>query len=347
MKRLSDIAWPVDEPTYRADPALSYSNIAKYEREGRFSALPTLFDKTSSPSLIFGSMVDTLMTGSEEEFRNNFIVVDDPGLSDSLKEITLKLHDLWHDSKFDDIPDDVLADIGKQCNYYANDKYTAYRVRLIKENCKPYFNTLCIAEEKTVVTSEDVEDARRCVQALKTNPFTEFYFRNDDPFSTEIQRFYQLKFKGEYNGVMYRCMADLIVVDNERKTIQPCDLKTSSHNEWEFPKSLQQWRYDIQARLYWRLIKKTVMEDPDFKDYKVLPYKFIVVNRKNCKPMVWDFPLTEASGQLEISTPSGYHIIWRDPYDIGQELNKYLHEEFNYPAGTKSSQDIVNWLRTN
>ena len=139
----------------------------------------------------------------------------------------------------------------------------------------------------------------------------------------------------------------LIIVDNEKKTIQPCDLKTSSHNEWEFPKSFQQWRYDLQARLYWRLIVANAKADPFFKDYKVLPYKFIVVNRKNCKPMVWDFPMTEASGQLEIITPSGYHIIWRDPYDIGKELKKYLDEHPEYPIGTKESQDIVGWLRTN
>ena len=349
MKKLSDIAWPVDEPTYRGDPALSYSTLSKYEREGKFSSLPTLFDKTTTPSLVFGSMVDTLMTDSEQEFQNKFIVVDDPGISDTLKEITLKLFSLsrFNNVKFDDIPDNILAEVGKDSNYYAGDKYTNYRVKLIRENCKPYFNTLCIAEGKTVVTSDDVEDARRCVQALKTNPFTEFYFRTNDPFNDEIQRFYQLKFRGTYNGIDYRCMADLIVVDNVKKTIQPIDLKTSSHNEWEFPKSFQQWRYDIQARLYWRLIKMAVQADPDFKDYKVLPYKFIVINRKNFKPMVWDFPLTEASGQLETITPSGYHIIWRDPYDIGQELHKYLIGEHTYPIGTKDSQDIVNWLRSN
>ena len=349
MKQLSEIAWNVDEPTYRADPALSYSTLSSYERNGRFSSLETLGEQISTPSLIFGSMVDTLITDTEEEFRNRFIVVDDPGISDNLKEITMRLFSMYGSTRmrFEDISDDILAAVGKECDYYAGDKYANYRVKQIKENCKPYYNTLCIAEGKTVVTSEDVEDARRCVSALKTNLYTAFYFADNDPFNDTIQRFYQLKFKGTHEGVAYRCMADLIVVDNEKKTIQPCDLKTSSHNEWEFPKSFQQWAYQLQARLYWRLIVANVKADPFFKDYKVLPYKFIVVNRKNCKPMVWDFPMTEASGQLEIITPSGYHIIWRDPYDIGKELKKYLDEHPEYPIGTKESQDIVNWLRTN
>ena len=245
MKQLNEIAWNVDEPTYRADPALSYSTLSSYERNGKFSSLETLGEQISTPSLTFGSMVDTLITDSEAEFQNRFIIVDDPGISDSLKEIALRLHTMYGNTRlrFEDIPDETLAAVGKECNYYAGDKYANYRVKQIKENCRPYYNTLCIAEGKTVVTQEDVEDARRCVNALKTNPFTKFFFDENDPFNNAVQRFYQLKFKGNHDGVDYRCMADCICVNNEKKTIQPIDLKTSSHNEWEFPKSFQQWRY--------------------------------------------------------------------------------------------------------
>lgn len=208
MKQLSEIAWNVDEPTYRADPALSYSTLASYERNGRFNSLETLGEQIVTPSLTFGSMVDTLITDSEEEFRRKFIVVDDPGISETLKEITMRLYSQYANMKFEDIPDNVLADVGKECNYYAGDKYANYRVKQIRENCKPFFNTLCIAEGKTVVSSTDVEDVRRCVDALKTSPFTEFFFADNDPFDSTIQRFYQLKFIGDHEGVGYRCMAD-------------------------------------------------------------------------------------------------------------------------------------------
>ena len=57
-KSLYDISWKCSEPEYRADPALSYSVLAKYEREG-FENLDTLFDRVESPSLLFGSIVDT------------------------------------------------------------------------------------------------------------------------------------------------------------------------------------------------------------------------------------------------------------------------------------------------
>ena len=32
MKTLDQIAWNVDEPTYRADPALSYSTLSRFSK---------------------------------------------------------------------------------------------------------------------------------------------------------------------------------------------------------------------------------------------------------------------------------------------------------------------------
>ena len=58
-KSLYDISWGVSEDTYRADPALSYSTLAKYEREG-FNNLEHLFDKVETPSLTFGGNPDYL-----------------------------------------------------------------------------------------------------------------------------------------------------------------------------------------------------------------------------------------------------------------------------------------------
>ena len=44
MKSLEDISWKVTEEKYRADEALSYSTLARFDREG-FNNLDKLFDK--------------------------------------------------------------------------------------------------------------------------------------------------------------------------------------------------------------------------------------------------------------------------------------------------------------
>lgn len=347
-KSFKDISWLVDEPTYRADPALSYSTLSKYERGGRFKALDTLFDKTESPSLTFGSMVDTLITAGEEEFQSLFTVIDDPGISDSLKTITGELYSRYKDtySKFDDIPDNILAEVGKECNFYAGDKYAGYRVKLIKESCKPYYNTLVIADGKKVVTSEDVADARRCADVLKTGS-TEFYFGGVTPFEEDVEKLYQLKFKHEFGGIWYRCMADLLVVNHKDKTVIPVDLKTSSHKEYEFYLSFTQYRYDIQSRLYWRIIRKIMDEDPYFRDFKLLNYRFIVVNRQSLTPLVWEWPLTQTLGSIDIVTPTGYQYHLRDPETIGVELHHYLEENRRvpYPVQECGLNNILQFIK--
>src|SRR5574344_191538 len=85
-KSLKDISWDVDEATYRADSALSYSTLARYEREG-FNGLPNLFDKLETSSLTFGSAVDSIITGGQEEFDSRFLVAEFPVIAGSIIKI--------------------------------------------------------------------------------------------------------------------------------------------------------------------------------------------------------------------------------------------------------------------
>ena len=148
-KSLFDISWQVTEPEYRADPALSYSTLAKFERKGRFNALPTLFEKDSSPSLTFGSLVDCLLTGSAEEFSQQFLVAEFPKISDTLQLIAQTLFakygkavdedsdDMFGEALFfatvEEIPDALISEVGKQCNFWANDKYDGVRAKKVRE----------------------------------------------------------------------------------------------------------------------------------------------------------------------------------------------------------------------
>ena len=327
------------------------SSSTRYEREGRFSSLPTLFDKQSSTSLTFGSMVDALLTGDEEEFADQFMILDNPNISDTLKDITQTLVDRYPEetTSFDNIPDNVLAEVGKEHDFWANDKYIANRIKLIKQNCKTFYSILKLSRGKTVVSPTEVEDARRCVNALKNSERTKFLFQDNDPFDERFRRYYQLKFKcvDPISKVEYRSMADLILVDYVNKIIYPFDLKTSSHDEWDFPRSFTKWSYHNQSRLYWRNIRQNLDKDEYFKDFELADYRFIVINRKNCKPMIWLFSETKRVGDISIRTKSGYTYNWRDPYTIGSELDYYLKNKCDYPIESDGDNDIVSYLVNN
>jgi hypothetical protein len=97
--------------------------------------------------------------------------------------------------------------------------------------------------DKKIVSTQTYQDAVTCVEQLKSSDATKWYFMEDSPFDDTIERLYQLKFKGEFDGIPLRIMADLIIVDHANKIIYPCDLKTSYKNEWDFYKSFYEWRY--------------------------------------------------------------------------------------------------------
>lgn len=345
MKSLYEISWKVDEPTYRSDEAYSYSTIARYEREG-FKGLPTLFDRISTPSLTFGSMVDTLLTDGTDAFSDRFAVVDFPNLSDSLIAVAKRLADEFPDALgLSDIDDFDVARIGAECGYYAGKSYESTRVRNIRRDCDDYFNALVCAGGKEVVSSQDYHDCVVCVDVLKNSLATEFYFRNDG--FDGIERQYQLKFKGEYEGIKLRCMADLILVNHDNKTITPCDLKTSSHLEYEFPLSFIKWRYYIQAQLYWEIIHQNMLRDDYFKDFKLNNYIFIVVNRNSRNPLAWEYKDTKAVTSLAYGKNGEY--ICRNWREIVKELDYYLKNRPNVPIGVSDTEpnDITFYLNNN
>lgn len=345
MKSLYEISWQVDESTYRADEAYSYSTISRFDREG-FKGLPTLFDKISTPSLIFGSMVDTLLTDGEEAFNEKFAVVDFPKLSDSLINVTKRLFDEFPDSiKLSDIDDFDIARIGAECGYYAGKSYESTRVRNIRRDCGEYFDALVYSGGKEVVSTQDYMDCIASIDALRTSPATEFYFRGDEV--DDIERQYQLKFKGEYEGIKLRTMMDLCVVNHRDKTITPCDLKTSSHFEYDFPLSFVQYRYFIQAQLYWEILRQNIIKDDYFKDFKINNYVFIVVNRNSRNPLVWEYKDTKAITNLTYGRKSEY--ICRNWREIVKEMDYYLKENPKTPIGISDTEpnDIINYLNNN
>lgn len=245
-KELSDISWNVTEPEYRADPALSYSTLSKYEREG-FNNLGTLFDKVSSPSLTFGSMVDTLLTSSDplEDFNKQFVIMDLTPPTGKEQQIMDRLCEIYIGkpgiSSMFDIPDNDIIDIAKEFEYRNNWKPET-RVKLLREWYGAYFTAVKMAKDRTVVSRSSYDQAVAAVRSLRESPATAWYFQEDDS-DEPVRRYYQLKYKATFDGVDYRCMMDLAVVDYEDKIIYPVDLKTSSHTEWDFQTSFKQWCY--------------------------------------------------------------------------------------------------------
>lgn len=346
MKSLRDISWQVSEEEYRADPALSYSTLARYEREG-FNNLDKLFDRIETPSLTFGSAVDSIITGGQEEFDERFMVAEFPSMPDSIVKIIKSLYKQYAGTyrSLLNIPDNSIIRETEDQNYQMNWKPET-RAKVIREKGTDYYNLLFVAGDRCIIDTQTYQDVVNAVRVLKESSSTKLYFADDNPFEPDIERLYQLKFKGEFDGITYRNMADLIIVNHKEKWVKPVDLKTSSHTEWDFYKSFVDWRYDIQARLYWSIIRQNMDKDEYFKDFKLLDYNFIVVNKRTLTPLVWNCPFTQAQGTLRFGNNS--QIEMRSPFEIGKELNFYLTSRPKVPKGISDTgaNDLKEWLNT-
>ena len=126
----------------------------------------------------------------------------------------------------------------------------------------------------------------------------------------------------------------LLYVDYEHKTIIPIDLKTSSKKEWDFPKSFIEWRYMIQACLYWFIIRQNLDNDEYFKDFKLEDYRFIVVNKETKLPMVWEFRQTQNVGDIVLGDYKFRN--WRVAL---KELNYYLQEAPLVPVNVSYTEE--------
>ena len=344
MKSLRDISWQVSEKGYRADPALSYSTLARYEREG-FNNLDKLFDRIETPSLTFGSAVDSIITGGQEEFDERFMVAEFPSMPDSIVKIIKSLYKQYAGTyrSLLNIPDNSIIRETEDQNYQMNWKPET-RAKVIREKGTDYYNLLFVAGDRCIIDTQTYQDVVNAVRVLKESSSTKLYFADDNPFEPDIERLYQLKFKGEFDGITYRNMADLIIVNHKEKWVKPVDLKTSSHTEWDFYKSFVDWRYDIQARLYWSIIRQNMDKDEYFKDFKLLDYDFIVVNKRTLTPLVWNCPFTQAQGTLRFGNNS--QIEMRSPFEIGKELNSYLTSRPKVPMGINETgaNNLKDWL---
>jgi hypothetical protein len=344
-KSLKDISWQITEAEYREDPALSYSTLATFERGG-FNCLSTLKDKKESPALTFGSAVDALITGGQQEFEDRFIVAEFPALSDKalkiIKDLFVENHIVSRD--FDSIAENKVLNMIEKYEYWNNCKSETKLKKLSDEGVADYYNLLQLAEDKTIINSETYADILASVNALRESEATKEYFSMDNPFDDSTERLYQLKFKATLNGIEYRCMSDLLKVDYANKIIYPVDLKTSSHTEWDFFKSFIQWDYQIQARLYWRIIRNNLDRDPYFKDFTLAEYRFIVVNKTTLTPLVWIFPYTTQVGTITIGNINPIKL--RDPEEIGKELSQYLQKNPSVPIGINliGDNNLVTWL---
>lgn len=298
-KSLADISWLVDEQTYRNDSALSYSRLSQFFKNDPKALISN--EKVDTVSLRFGSTVDCIMT-SPEEFDDRFYVADIDKFSATIRSIVEDINS--YGGNWDElihVPQDIWEEILDKYQYQTNWKYDT-RVKKIVEQGEDYYTVLQYSTGKIVISPQEFSEAQQCVQTLKTHAWSYQIFEcNEDE---EI--LYQLKFKEDICGVKMRCMFDILKCNFKEKWIQPVDLKTTGFSVESFPKSFMEYCYWIQGSSYPSILELAILKDDYFKDFKILPFQFLVINKNSLSPLVWEMNYEEVFESIA----NKYDISW-------------------------------------
>ena len=263
------------EQEYRAHPAISQSQLKLL-----LGPDPSLFNTVREPELYFeekkhfiiGDAVDCQLTKSVEEFNNKFHISNLQNKpSDTIKSIVNQVYDHVkeiHGREVQTIDrySNAILDSCNDHNYQPNWK-TETRIAKVVEAWE-YWEDLKQAEGKVVLSTEENNLISQIVMSIRTNPITAPYFKEDK----DVEIRYQVAITFTLLEVECKALLDMIIIDHNKKTVQPIDIKTMGDQTLYFPKSLRQRRYDIQAAFYTRALLSRV----EFQDYEILPFKFIV-----------------------------------------------------------------------
>ena len=314
MKKFDELSEHITEDEYRNNGRFHYSDIAGYLRNG-FSGL-TKKDKEDSDSIMFGSLVDCLVTQGRDEFDKRYTPSIVSDLSDNQKSVTKALVELGYES-FDEVNGSVVIDLLDEMDLYRKFRPETRILKILGE-CGDYFKFLVDSKGKIVVSQDMYNDALDLADILVGSKNTSTFF--DSGLNDGLDRYFQLKFNGTYNNIPITCMVDETIVDHENRKVWLVDLKTTSSGyEYEFPKSFVKWRYDIQCRMYSYIVRQVMDSDSFYKDYELCGFIFVYASRTNKTPLIWTFD----------------NIADRDPIEIG---NMSL-SDFTEPL--KEIRDIV------
>ena len=162
-------------------------------------------------------------------------------------------------------------------------KYEAVLGKFINSEAEMYYNEIrkVRANKLTVITAQDVTNAEKIVEELKTNSVTAKVINLVN--SSRYTILNQLQIEGfTIDGLELKGMLDKVIIDHDKKTILPIDLKCTWSVENFYEEYYLYRRAYIQAYLYYQAIVHLANDiTNEFYGYTVYNLQFLVCDSTN------------------------------------------------------------------
>ena len=286
----------------------------------------------------FGSLFDSFITKGKQTL--NDYAVADFSVPPAEKGVLDVLAANCTCPQFHDISMNEVILTAESVKFYPNFKPQTRYDKIAKYS--DYYDTLMSG--KKLVSKKDWDDAMAMYKVFREDPYLKTIFGTEN--TEDVEYIYQPQFcipwiiEGE--EVKVKCMFDLIVVNHKDKTIQPVDLKTSSMPAYDFAEHFVKMRYDIQAQLYYDVLREVVYHIPEYYNYQVLPFLYTDVSRTDMVPVTYSY-----DPSLGLSFTKGEKTYtYKGWEELLAEILVYEENEARVPnfITTAGSNDLIDIL---
>jgi hypothetical protein len=276
------------EAQYRAVIMDSSSSLKEFSmnRKKYYSKyiLNEKVEDDDSKASVMGRLVETLLMEDhlfDEKFHMSVITSAPTGLMLEFVEALYRhtkaatTEDGMVTRGFEELCKDAYVDSGFKI------KIDAVIGKFVGSDSEIYYKEIREVRSKglTVVTTQDVDNANKIVNELKTNDFTASIVNLVN--SARYSVYNQLQVEGyDVFGHMFKSMMDKMIVDHEAKTVQVYDLKCTWSVENFYDEYYLYRRAYIQGFLYHKAAESWASEH-GYGDYTILHPKFIVCDSTN------------------------------------------------------------------
>lgn len=246
-----------------------------------------------------GSAIDCILT-DPDRFNDEFMRLPARRPSDMMVKFIEVLASYEDDVKSSSINEvDAQEEMAYSEKYEEAYKASGFKISMTRvinklktdTASRNYYKALKKATNKTLLSTDEWEEVKHCKEYLLGNPYTRKFFMNTDP---NIEILYQVPIYFTYKDVECKALLDGIIIDKEKKRIQPFDLKTTafSVSGSAFKGKFLKMGYYLQAAHYdnalWAIVHDPILtraplelkEYMQNESYQIDPMRFVVTEKK-------------------------------------------------------------------
>lgn len=296
------------EANYRAIYLDSYSSLKDFSMDRRkyfkkYILNEDVEDKDTQASLM-GRIVETLLMEPElfdQRFYMSACATPPTGMMLDFVEALYKhtkeaTNDEGHVTRsFEDISKDAYTDSGYKI------KYEAVISKFVGSDAEIFYEEIrrVRANNLAVVTTQDVANAEKVVEELKTNEVTKYLVNLISSVKYTVMNQFQVE-GYIVDGHKFKSMLDKVIINHETKMIYIYDLKCVWAVENFYEEYYLYRRAYIQAYLYYHAMQHLVMTDDKYEGYTVVPPRFIVCDSTNYyNPLIYATDYTSLNDAYE------------------------------------------------